>query len=215
MRQWISECRVSHGDECSRSQLPNDWGLVSLDTHDLEFYLIDVHCMCLAVSSMKAAPPYVALSYRWGDATRSTQCRLANFGIMKAPGGLMSEHVVLAPTIQDAITFTREVGFRYLWVDALCIVQDDYARKPTYLSLMGTVYADAALVLAILEGNADMGIAGIGHDRDVSDTITLPTRSLIKTTRRITGKETFSDKTWATRGWTFQEGLFASKMLTI
>jgi len=215
IRQWVSECRVSHGIECSQSHLPQDWSLIELETRDLEFYLIDVHRMCLAISTMSSAPPYVALSYRWGDPERSTQCRQGNLAMMTASGGLMSKDVVLAPTIRDAITFTREVGFRYLWVDALCIVQDDYKQKPTYLNLMGTVYAEAVLVLTILEGNADMGILGIGHDREVWDTINLPTRSLIKSTRRITRKETFSDKTWATRGWTFQEGLFASKMLSI
>ncbi|KAH6714661.1 heterokaryon incompatibility protein-domain-containing protein [Leptodontidium sp. MPI-SDFR-AT-0119] len=215
IRQWVSECRVSHGAECSQSQLPKDWGLSGLSAQNLEFYLIDVHRMCLATSSMSSAPPYVALSYRWGDPQRSTQCRQSNFALMAAPGGLMSEDVVLAPTILDAITFTREVGFRYLWVDALCIVQDDYERKPMYLQLMGTVYADAVLVLAILEGNADTGISGIGHDREVQDSIDLPTRSLIKSTPRIFGNETFSSKTWATRGWTFQEGLFASKILSI
>jgi hypothetical protein len=215
IRQWVSECRVSHGKECSQPYLPSDWSLIELDTQELNFYLIDVHRMCLAVSTTTSAPPYVALSYRWGDPERSTQCRLSTLGLMMAPGGLMSEDVILAPTIQDAITFTREVGFRYLWVDALCIVQDDYERKPTYLNLMGTVYAEAVLVLVILEGNADTGIAGIGHDREVEGTINLPTRSLIKSTYRITGKETFHDKTWTTRGWTFQEGLFASKMLSI
>jgi hypothetical protein len=215
IRQWVSECRVSHGKECSQPYLPSNWSLIELNTQELNFYLIDVHRMCLAVSTITSAPPYVALSYRWGDPEHSTQCRLSTLGLVMAPGGLMSEDVILAPTIRDAITFTREVGFRYLWVDALCIVQDDYERKPTYLNLMGTVYAEAVFVLVILEGNPDTGIAGIGHDRKVEGTINLPTRSLIKSTYRITGKETFHDKTWTTRGWTFQEGLFASKMLSI
>lgn len=215
MRQWVSECRVAHGAACSQSHIPQDWSLTQLNSRNLEFYLIDVHRMCLAISTFSSAPPYVALSYRWGNPERSTQCRQSNLTVMTAPGGLVSGEVVLAPTIRDAITFTREVGFRYLWVDALCIVQDDYEHKPTYLKLMGTVYADARLVLVILEGNADMGIPGIGHDREVQDSIKLPTRSLVKGSLRIAGQEIFGNKTWATRGWTFQEGLFASKMLSI
>jgi len=215
IRQWVSECRVSHGAECSQSQLPQDWSISNLGTQKLEFYLIDVHRMCLAKSTMSSAPAYVALSYRWGDPQRSTQCRRSIFALMAAPGGLMSEAVVLAPTILDAITLTREMGFRFVWVDAICIVQDDYERKPMYLQLMGKIYADAVLVLAILEGNADTGISGIGHDREAHDSIDLPSRSLIKSTPRIFGSETLSSKTWATRGWTFQEGLFASKILSI
>lgn len=215
LRQWVGKCRVAHGSACSQSRLPPDWSLVDLHTGDLEFFLIDVHRMCLAVSTMGSAPPYVALSYRWGDPKRSTQCSKSMLAQMMTLGGLLGRDVVLAPTIRDAITVTRGVGFRYLWVDALCIVQDDYERKPMYLSLMGPVYADAALVLTILEGNADEGIEGVGYDRKVANTITLPTRSLVKSTRRITQTDVFSGKTWATRGWTFQEGVFANKMLCI
>lgn len=214
IRQWISECRVSHGTACSQSNLPQDWSLIDFALQEVTFYLIDVHRMCLAKSTMKSAPPYIALSYRWGDPTRSTQCRLGNLATMLAPGGLLSKDITLAPTIMDAITFTREVDLRYLWVDALCIVQDDYESKPMYLNFMGSVYAEAVLVLAILEGDADEGIQGVGRDRDFSDTIELPTRRLVRESRRITGDE-FRDKTWATRGWTFQEGLFASKMISI
>jgi hypothetical protein len=51
-------------------------------------------------------------------------------------------------SIQDAVVLTRELGFRYIWVDALCIVQDsreDFLREA---AVMGDVYSLAALTIA-------------------------------------------------------------------
>jgi len=31
----------------------------------------------------------------------------------------------LSKTFQDALTITHELGYQYIWIDSLCIVQDD------------------------------------------------------------------------------------------
>jgi hypothetical protein len=52
-------------------------------------------------------------------------------------------------TIQDAVVLTRELGLRYIWIDALCIVQDsreDFLRKA---AVMGDLYSLAALTIAV------------------------------------------------------------------
>ncbi|KAK4119581.1 heterokaryon incompatibility, partial [Parathielavia appendiculata] len=54
----------------------------------------------------------------------------------------------LALTIKDVIRFTRAMEFRYLCVDALCIVQDDDGDKAEELPLMGTFYKQSALTIA-------------------------------------------------------------------
>lgn len=58
----------------------------------------------------------------------------------------------LAKTIQDAITITRQFGIRYLWVDALCILQgkDATARKDWQRECgkMADVYSGALLTIA-------------------------------------------------------------------
>jgi hypothetical protein len=54
----------------------------------------------------------------------------------------------LSQTIQDAIHATRKLGIRYLWVDALCIVQDDEASKVKEIDQMGKIYSNAALTIS-------------------------------------------------------------------
>jgi hypothetical protein len=41
----------------------------------------------------------------------------------------------LPKTFQDAVTVTRELGFEYLWIDSLCVVQDDRYDNFSPLSL--------------------------------------------------------------------------------
>ena len=43
-------------------------------------------------------------------------------------------------SVQDAITVTRKLGIRYLWVDALCIIQDSNSDKANEIREMGNVY---------------------------------------------------------------------------
>lgn len=54
----------------------------------------------------------------------------------------------LSQTIQDAIHVTRKLGIRYLWVDALCIVQDDEASKVKEIDQMGKIYSNATLTIS-------------------------------------------------------------------
>ncbi|KAK7937412.1 uncharacterized protein PG986_014280 [Apiospora aurea] len=87
--------------------------------------------------------PYVALSYCWGQQgqavilTKQNKMRLLN-GI-----GLR----LLDRSIQDAIKVTRELGFQYLWIDTLCIMQDDDLEKAHDIVHMHNIYRDAAFTI--------------------------------------------------------------------
>ena len=50
--------------------------------------------------------------------------------------------------IQDAIQVTRDLEFWYLWIDALCIIQDDSEDKNIEISRMGSIYKNATLTIA-------------------------------------------------------------------
>jgi hypothetical protein len=50
-------------------------------------------------------------------------------------------------TVQDALLFTEKIGESYLWVDALCIVQDDHANTQVEIARMATIYDSAFLTL--------------------------------------------------------------------
>jgi len=90
--------------------------------------------------------PYIALSYCWGTTRRywlTTTSRNHAAHRQAIPFGRLPR------LIRDVVVFTRRLGFRYLWVDSLCIIQDDATDWLTQAGHMPEVYFFARLVLSV------------------------------------------------------------------
>ncbi|KAK5651477.1 hypothetical protein OQA88_12484 [Cercophora sp. LCS_1] len=93
----------------------------------------------LADVRQQKTPPYVALSYVWGDATitRPIVCDSA------------STHVTL--NLEQALsTVWKAHPPMRLWADAICIAQDDVTERSHQVALMGDIYRSASCVLVSL-----------------------------------------------------------------
>ncbi|KAK0752817.1 heterokaryon incompatibility, partial [Schizothecium vesticola] len=93
---------------------------------------------------------YFALSYVWGADPEPLVSTVESIGLLCQPGSLEESSELgrrLPKTIRDAMTVTRELGTRYLWVDRLCIVQDDPVQKPSLLAAMAAIYGNASVTL--------------------------------------------------------------------
>jgi hypothetical protein len=113
---------------------------------------------------------YCALSYCWGSDTqhlvKTTRSSLASH-----LNGINIER--LPKTYRDAIVVTRALGFRYLWIDALCIVQDDTNDWNKESSRMADVYQKASLVIAASgASNPDEGC--FSHLQRRTDSVAIP-----------------------------------------
>ncbi|KAH7922711.1 HET-domain-containing protein [Leucogyrophana mollusca] len=110
---------------------------------------------------------YVALSYVWGGpqfcATTTNIHTLVQVGI---------DLGVLPWTITDAINTTHSLGIRYLWVDALCILQDSDSDKDIEISRMRAVYRDA--YVTVIAASASKAADGYLQDRSVQAHTNLP-----------------------------------------
>lgn len=102
---------------------------------------------------------YTALSYCWGsDQQLKTMC--ANIQAMRS-GLLLSE---LPRTLADAVYVTRSLGIQYLWIDALCIIQDSPEDWETESAKMSNIYEKSYLVIAASSSSsATQGF--LGHQR--------------------------------------------------
>jgi hypothetical protein len=101
---------------------------------------------------------YVALSYCWGSNVPFTTTS-ANLQEHKQENGITFDQ--LPETLQDAVLMVRFLGLRYLWVDCLCIVQDDIADWEHEAAQMADVYSNAFLTLAAMRANhCDEGFLG-------------------------------------------------------
>ncbi|KAJ3467886.1 hypothetical protein MRS44_005450 [Fusarium solani] len=87
--------------------------------------------------------PYAALSYCWGGEQ-----------IVQTTAQSILRHRTrinfqdLPQTIKDAVVVTENIGLEHLWVDALCIIQDDESDKACEIDLMGHVYENAQVTIA-------------------------------------------------------------------
>ena len=70
----------------------------------------------------------------------------------------------LSRTFRDALAITRRLGFRYIWIDALCIVQDDPHDWAMEAARMGDIDSEASLSIAATS-SAD-GTRGYFHERN-------------------------------------------------
>ncbi|KAH7357309.1 heterokaryon incompatibility protein-domain-containing protein [Rhexocercosporidium sp. MPI-PUGE-AT-0058] len=204
-REWMDRCDHLHEEACypaKRVPLP---GLASI-------LLIDVANWCVVSASPDAR--YVALSYCWGQ-TAAIRSLKENITSLKAPGALLPDTTVfkIPATIADAMIFTRKAGERYLWVDSLCIIQDDYDTKELHLNSMAFIYANSLFTLVAADGsNADHGLHGVGNrERDLTHhEIRLPSGTLMLNKPRAGLR---LDSIWNSRGWTMQESLFSRRLI--
>ncbi|KAI1749284.1 heterokaryon incompatibility protein-domain-containing protein [Xylaria castorea] len=99
-------------------------------------------------SSMRQRPSYLTLSHCWGDAKFLRLLRENHDEFLDR----IPEDKVPA-TFRDAAIVTRRLGFRYLWIDALCIIQDSEADWVAESAKMGDVYRCAVFTIAALWGS--------------------------------------------------------------
>ncbi|KAH6848123.1 heterokaryon incompatibility protein-domain-containing protein [Chaetomium sp. MPI-CAGE-AT-0009] len=153
---------------------------------------------------------YVALSYCWGGPQKFS-LKHGNLDSLQQ----QATHVSALPrTLQDAIAVTYHLGFEYLWIDALCIIQDSPDDKRHEISQMQHIYANAAVTIAAATASSvEQGFLTPGTAASFSEpnnphphhgTLTLtPTHTPSTALFPIN-----------TRGWTYQEALLSPRLLT-
>ncbi|KAK0711714.1 heterokaryon incompatibility protein-domain-containing protein, partial [Lasiosphaeris hirsuta] len=89
---------------------------------------------------------YVALSHCWGARRHAPACATTRASLGERQARVPWS--ALPPTFRDAVALTRWLGRRYLWVDALCVVQDDVHDWLREARRMHGVYEGAWLTVA-------------------------------------------------------------------
>lgn len=164
---------------------------------------------------------YVALSYCWGKGD-NLKTTTANYSKM-----LSSIAVAAFPqTLQDAIHITRELSQNYVWIDAICIIQDSAGDWEKESATMASVYRNAYLTIAA--GTAAAATEGfLSHQHSTADypaPFQRPWRTeegieSILAARIVPDIETHSDEDAELlplddRGWCLQERLLSTRLLT-
>ncbi|KAF2846711.1 HET-domain-containing protein [Plenodomus tracheiphilus IPT5] len=192
MEAWLSTCSQLHG--CS--VLPKE-----------PISILAIDCVALNLVKIGSQEKYFALSYVWGNAI-APQLTNARLSDLLMPGALRTlGH--LSNTIEDAIRFVCTLGQRYLWVDRLCIIQDNATHLTSAITAMHQVYAHASAVI----------IAGSGEDSNAG-LARVPRAGRIDTPFEYMdtmSSETLADTCYETRGWTLtsvSRGSYQERLLS-
>ncbi|KAK0647057.1 heterokaryon incompatibility protein-domain-containing protein [Cercophora newfieldiana] len=155
-RRWLRECLETH-PACRRTA-PTTCGKLPLRVIDLGDSQKGPR---LRVTDPGETGDYVALSYCWGGPQPSCTTTKTAARYLKA---IRTEDQ--PQTIQDAMRVTRELGIRYLWVDSLCIIQDDEADVAAALAQMHMIYESSAFTLSA--ASAEASSEGFLQQRDLA-----------------------------------------------
>lgn len=173
------------------------------------------------LNPVDASHGYIALSYCWGGANDQQTAR-SNVICRYNEGLVISEQ---PKSIQDAIQTARLMGSRFLWIDALCIVEDDDADMATQMSQMDQVYQHADLLISASRASAAVdGFLGPIEPKHVEDTeleLCVPFKYRYGGDVGRVVLEGWPDETISggdpdpihKRGWTMQEHLLSKRIL--
>jgi hypothetical protein len=164
----------------------------------------------LQETSRMEAKRYAALSYCWGgpqevrtnlDSYRQHATRI-NIGD-------------LPDSIQGAVFVAIELGLEYIWIDALCIIQDDTADRDIELALMPSIYSQATVTISASRASSVKDGFVQGRNAHIERAFKLPYQcsngdigSVIFFPQILRPIEPLDQ-----RGWALQEKLLSTKIL--
>ncbi|KAJ4111489.1 hypothetical protein NW768_011843 [Fusarium equiseti] len=213
IREWLSICLSCHTATCINSQCAAIFNNEAPTSTGVwrPSWLIDVKDQCVVRGTLQGE--YYALSYTWGDDSNEKeklQLLRNNIDSLTSTYSLKPHRNQLSKAIVDAIELTAAIGTRYLWVDRLCIIQDD-PHKVAELMNMDRIYSGAALTIVAA---ADFGLY-LNPEDSIQTTELKALRMNDQPAHRIVrtyyGELARSD--WATRAWTYQEHILSRRVV--
>ncbi|KAF2971192.1 hypothetical protein GQX73_g2406 [Xylaria multiplex] len=208
VRGWLETCVKGH-EACNRHE-----GSVFMPSRFLDVAnpnRMDLAFLMIRGEDVAADLRYVALSHCWGKTKTIVTTKSA---VNEHRNGI--DVRILPRTFQDAIEIVRSLGLRYVWIDSLCIIQDDAYDWEAEAARMADVYRNAYLVLGA--ARADSDIAGFLDNRSLPANSTelgafqitlLP--PLLK--RWTHGADIITSEPLSSRAWCLQERCLARRMI--
>jgi hypothetical protein len=163
----------------------------------------------------------------WGDRPSWPKCLTTRSNYKNQLSGI--PRATLPRSFQEAMIATRKLGFEYIWIDSICIIQgpdkEDWKQEAL---LMSEVYSNAIITLSIL--HSDNANGGAFNQRDSSDLIHLfdvtfqestfplyahaiPDERNVIGTKLSWGVGNTTGYPLLSRAWCFQERLVAPRVL--
>jgi hypothetical protein len=161
---------------------------------------------------------YAALSYCWGDTAADEQITTTVSNLNDHRKGIpMSE---LHKTIAEAVIVTRRLKIPYLWIDALCIIQNDKVDFAHEVNNMGVIYSSAYVTLAVSNspgcGSGFLRGADTSPYHDINYSHEGRPATCVKFSRlggAYPARWSLENEPMHTRAWCFQELILSKRII--
>jgi hypothetical protein len=192
IREWLDACNADHEHHCA---VPSKVDITTWRPT----WLIDVVERCLVKSTPKDR--YLALSYVNGTQRHGSQdyTHLLQSNVEAFQDRLPNQD--MPQTYLDAMWLAKKLGIRHIWIDRICITQDNREEMEDHVKHMAYVFSNAYLTIVAATGDVHTGLPSLDPKRS--------TRG-IRTTSR-THQELVAASPWYTRGWTLVERIYARR----
>ncbi|KAI9172790.1 hypothetical protein HJFPF1_02304 [Paramyrothecium foliicola] len=139
---WLIDCKTNH-PVCAQID-----GLSSMSRPRRVIDIgdgsnLDIRLKEYDESKLHLDQPYIALSHCWGNGKHLTTTTST---VEQRKTNIPLEN--LSQSFQDAITIARKLQISRVWIDSLCIIQNDPEDLKTEISKMASIYSGATLVIA-------------------------------------------------------------------
>ncbi|KAG1730501.1 heterokaryon incompatibility protein-domain-containing protein, partial [Suillus paluster] len=172
--------------------------------------MVDV--VSMAVVPAPPACRYVALSYLWGGIGAEHWTMKDNIAERFIPGGLNIAH--FPETITDSIQLVRQLGKRYMWIDTLCIIQDDLEDKIHQKHAMDLIYGGSYFTIYAAGGTSARDPLPGFRPRTRTPQQHIAVIQGLHLAVPLPGPiEALTLSVWNTRGWTYQELMLSRRRI--
>ncbi|KAI0813430.1 hypothetical protein GGR55DRAFT_703415 [Xylaria sp. FL0064] len=208
LREWIRLCDETH--ECTSIQKETRTS-AKMPTRVIDVGLIDNPRLRLIEPSKSWMEKYIALSHCWGKTPEHLSLVTKKSNVARLKDGFNVNE--LPKTFQDAVRTARALGIRYLWIDSLCIIQDDKKDWETEAKKMGDVYSFAYLTIAASSATSSLDgfLERSKHRRCATVATTDGPLHLAEAIDNFV--EDVEDGILNTRGWVLQERALSRRII--
>ncbi|KAF5964416.1 tol [Fusarium coicis] len=192
IREWLDACNADHHHHCAVSS--------DIDiTTWRPTWLVDVVERRLVKATTKDR--YLALSYVNGTQRNGAPMftHLLQSNVETFQDRL--PNLDMPQTYLDAMWLAKKLGIRHIWIDRICITQDNREEMDDHIKHMAYVFSNSYLTIVAATGDVYTGLPSLDPKR--------PTRGL-RTTGR-THQELVAASPWYTRGWTLVERIYSRR----
>ncbi|PMD52210.1 HET-domain-containing protein [Hyaloscypha bicolor E] len=179
----------------------------------------------LEYASLINPPDYIALSYCWGNATKTKKITINNYKSARSTQATLNlyealDNVLLMNHNRRTGTHEYEDHSVLVWVDALCINQEDPVERSQQVRQMRQIYSRASEVISWIPCGSEQAVDYLVRNRfqgeGIETEVQLPSRKRTNSVP-VNGSNTENDdmllkdktrKEWVNQGWDIMEDFF-------